>query len=86
MYAPQSSIICVTVAGQQLEQALGHVPSALLDQLVVVRLCLVALRVVVAEEVADDRNEVRHDSSYTSNAQVMPPVYGLGRRIQKRYD
>lgn len=59
-YVPQTSVVRIAVAGQDLEQMLGHVPGALLDQFVVVGLGLVALRVVLAEERADDANKVCH--------------------------
>ena len=61
-YVPQSSVVRVAVAGQDLEQVLGHVPGALLDQFVVVGLGLVALCVVLAKQGADDADKVRHGS------------------------
>jgi len=57
---PQSSIVRIAMAGQDLEQVLGHVPGALLDQFVVVGLGLVALGIVLAQERADDADKVCH--------------------------
>ena len=57
---PQSSVVRIAVAGQDLEQVLGHVPGALLDQFVVVVLGNSSLRVVLAQERADDADKVCH--------------------------
>ena len=75
---PQSSVARIAVAGQDIEQVLGHVPGALLDQFVVGCFGLVALGIVLAQERADDADKVCHWLLLTFTSCVWVVKEGLG--------